>query len=315
MFAPHAFKTEVTGIPRVYISKKAYADMWFMVDQVDDEVGWLGTVRQDGFLNFYIEEVFLVEQEVTSTTTELDETGLAKLVEELLVRADGNQVIDTLRFWGHSHVRMEVNPSARDNDQMEPFKTNGCKYFIRGIFNKLGKAKFDVFFFDEGITFTDVPWALVEVADPSRQEFWKDQIKSKVKKHVYTTPTYGSHIPGSYGGSWQKDDYAADWRRRYPNANHGPYALDQPKGKPMPPIERVKEFDRLAREDAARELERYGIDVDDSIISDDPKIVNDALNKSEVITRGKTFKPPADHKPTGPTSEPMGVQLEQEWDD
>jgi hypothetical protein len=315
MFAPHAFKPEVTGIPRVYISKQAYADMWFMVDEVSDEVGWLGTVRQDGFLNFYIEEVFLVAQEVTATTTELDETGIAKLVEELLVRPDGNQLLDSLRFWGHSHVRMDVLPSGRDNDQMEPFKANGCDYFIRGIFNKLGKAKFDIFYFKEGITFTDVPWTLVEVDDPGRKKHWQEEIKSKVKKPVYAAPQ--PYIAGPYGGNWKDDEYAADWRRRYPNANNPPlYKGAPPPAKPLPSVECVKRFDEEARNEAKDECARYGVVVEDDVVSEDPKVVNDALKKSEVITRGKTYRPPVDHQPTQTQREPpMGVQLQAEWED
>ena len=131
-FNPHSFSTKVEfeKIPHIYLTNQAYNDMAILVDEVDKEVGWLGTASVIGG-GFLIDEIFLVKQEVASTTTELDEDGIAELGVELLgSREDGMDVVNSIRFWGHSHVNMQTGPSGQDDSQMDLFKQNNCDWFI-----------------------------------------------------------------------------------------------------------------------------------------------------------------------------------------
>lgn len=336
MFIPHEFKTTVQGVPKIYISDKAYHDMWFMVDEVSDEVGWLGTVKQDNFLTFCIEEVFLVEQEVTAAMTELDETGMAKLAEELMKRPN-DDAYNRLRFWGHSHVRMDVQPSGQDNKQMELFEKNGCEFFIRGIFNKLGKAKFDVYYFKHGMIFEDCTWEMVKMKDDPRRKHWQEQIKDKVKKYVAPpTVAYAGGLPpyGGYGyaGYVYGDSDSFERVSRYTS----PYSRRTESTRT--PLQLNKEFDKLARDEAKQNLEKMGVVViEDDIITEDPKVVNDLLNKARnpkspktggkseiIVPKGKSFYPPTTPPvvtpvvtPTSPTT-PSGTDtqpLYETWDD
>ncbi len=336
MFRPHDFKTTIIGVPTINISESAYRDMWHLVDEVSTEVGWLGVVRQDSLLSFFIEEIFLIEQDVSAATTELDETGLAKLYERLLAQGDkGLEKVNSLRFWGHSHVNMDTGPSGQDETQMGLFKKNECPWFIRGIFNKKGKASFDVFYFDLGLTYRDCEWKLVgdtKVTDP-RRLFWQGEIKEKVKLKTYATP------PGGYGG-WQGERY--DYTKGYtPGPYKGGYnphtdGVTYRAGKwykdgvevPCPtssrhpindtrmrsnrdPVQLDKELDHLTRTELAKEfgfrrqakdeLKGFGIEIDDGlgVVSDDPAVVQAALNKEAENPRmlkstdgGRTFMPP-----------------------
>lgn len=151
--------------PTVYLTPDAYKRMCLYVELAPKEVGWLGTIskREDG--NFLIEEVFLVEQEVTPVETELSVEGSEKLVLELLEAGDpGLDKANKLHFWGHSHVRMGTSPSGTDESTMMRFSREGHDYYVRGIFNKMGRGCFDVYYFKEGYRLLDVPWAVLDPA-------------------------------------------------------------------------------------------------------------------------------------------------------
>lgn len=165
-FRPHSFqiRPQLLRKPNAFIliTPEAFRKMLLYVEIAGKEVGWLGTVTKlenDGFL---ITDTFLLEQEVTAAETELSSEGQNKLVEELLELPDGFDKVNQLRFWGHSHVRMGTSPSSTDESTMLRFMDEGQEWYIRGIFNKLGRAEFTVYFYDRGLALCDVPWHVVD---------------------------------------------------------------------------------------------------------------------------------------------------------
>ncbi len=167
-FKPHYPHTRAELIfdppaPTVYMTPDAYKRMCLYVELAPKEVGWLGTVSKRPNGDFLIEEVFLVEQEVTPTETELSVQGTEKLILELLEAGDaGLDKSNKLHFWGHSHVRMGTSPSGTDESTMQRFAREGHEYYIRGIFNKLGRGCFDVYYFQLGYRLLDVPWGVMD---------------------------------------------------------------------------------------------------------------------------------------------------------
>lgn len=212
LFIPHSFANRVEFIdddpPMVYMTRDAFSRMWHFVDIADEEVGWLGTVRLTPYGNFLIEEVFLLEQEVSAAQTEISEDGIAKLVQELIeTRQDGVDVANAIRFWGHSHVRMGTSPSGQDEAQMRHFQQNDCPWFVRGILNKLGRMQFDIFLWDSGVKITDAPWAIYdEFVDQSRRVEIEADFKAKVTARSYDTYHYpdapGKHHPWAQGAPY-----------------------------------------------------------------------------------------------------------------
>lgn len=211
---PHAFKPVCYGVPTIHLSEQAAHDMWQIVDLSNKEVGWLGTVvrRDDG--DFLIEDIFLMKQEVASTTTELTPEGIADVVTRL-VQEDVEAGVETndpnfrsnkLLFWGHSHVHMDTGASGQDDNQMGHFRENGSEYFIRGILNKKGKAQFTIYFFEPNLVLHDVEWDIETHEDASRREFWKNQIQENVSdlKVRYTSKKShkNSTWSGYYGNNW-----------------------------------------------------------------------------------------------------------------
>lgn len=170
-FAPHSFHQTAVFVgkhpPRIYITPAAYCKMLLYVELAKLEVGWLGTASRLKGGDFLIEDTFLLQQQVSAAQTELSVEGQSKLAEELAGRGDeGLEIINSMRFWGHSHVRMGTSPSGTDDQTMLRFRDDGLEWYIRGIFNKLGRAEFTIYYFDLGFAVKDVPW---DVYDPESQ--------------------------------------------------------------------------------------------------------------------------------------------------
>ncbi len=188
MFRSHEFKTVIDGVPRVIVSQQAAADMWHLVDEVGTEVGWLGSAERLPSGDFRINHIYLIEQQVSGGTTEISPAGISALAMDLLEQPGGDQEIDRLRFWGHSHVRMGTSPSSQDDQQVQTFREGGCDWFIRGIFNKMRRAQFDIYLFSWGLTCLDVEWEVEAEENTDRRTHWKDEIAEKVSAITYSAP-------------------------------------------------------------------------------------------------------------------------------
>lgn len=146
-----------TALPTVVINPNAIAKMQVLVEECNEEVGWLGTAIFQNNV-YYIEDVMLFKQEVHATTTEISPEGLASFGEELLQHPNGVEIWNNIKVWGHSHVNMSISPSGQDDKQMLTFQEGGHDWFIRIIANKKGDLKVDVYNFAQGITYIDIPW-------------------------------------------------------------------------------------------------------------------------------------------------------------
>lgn len=197
-FMPHQFghRVELTaGLPRVLLTRDVYEDMFVLVDECQQEVGWLGVVERIG-RDFLIKEVFLFDQEVHGTTCEITPNGLADFATEILSnRPDGMEVVNSLRFWGHSHVNMGTSPSGQDESQLLELAEQGeADYFIRAILNKDGRIEFTILLKNIGVMIRDAVWELYEPADEQRRARWQSEIQTKVREKVYPTfpqPDFG----------------------------------------------------------------------------------------------------------------------------
>jgi hypothetical protein len=150
-------KVLLSAVPYIVISKKALIQMFIYVDKCSEEIGWMGTAYRDD-KQITIDDVYLFDQEVHSTTTEITPEGLSDFATELLNQENGMDIWNNLKMWGHSHVRMGVTPSAQDDKQMETFQDGGHDWFIRLIANKNGELKIDLYDYVNGIIYNDLPW-------------------------------------------------------------------------------------------------------------------------------------------------------------
>lgn len=194
----HAFEKKIellADMPRVYVSRAAYNRMRYIVELADKEIGWLGSCKRIGN-DFLLEEVFLFKQEVAATTCEITPEGLAEFATEILsLRKDGMEVVNSLQFWGHSHVNMGTSPSWQDESQMDVFRESGHPWFIRGILNKLGRMEFTIFLYESGVKIVDPEWSIWEPEEESLRTEIIAEIKAKVFEKTYQPVGYGKFYP------------------------------------------------------------------------------------------------------------------------
>lgn len=209
MLTPHNFsqKYSLLSVPEkpiIYIDKTTLEKMYHYINLCDKEIGWLGTVEQDED-DFVIHDVFLLKQDVSGTHTKFDPDVVAEFYQELLKQEGGAELANKILFWGHSHVNMDTNPSGQDDSQMDEFGQNGNDFFIRGIFNKKGKASFSVFYYKKNYAIHDVEWAILNEFDWNQESAIKEEIESKVSHQIgYHYNSHGSNSgePNYQNGDW-----------------------------------------------------------------------------------------------------------------
>lgn len=201
-FQPHKAENKLTvmyRIPKILILPLAFEKMSQIVKQSDEEVGWLGAVERDLNGDFYIEDVFLFEQEVNSATCEITPEGLAKVADELLGREDGMELVNSIRLWGHSHVNMGCFASAQDETQMHVFEEGKPEFFIRLIANKNGEMKFTLMDYERQLRVDDVSWEVYHTMPTGIDKSIEEELKTKVRKKSGVV-VYGGGASDSYKG-------------------------------------------------------------------------------------------------------------------
>lgn len=180
---------------RLYFLKQAFDKMRLYVDLCEDEIGWLGYVEKlKDEQGYVVTDVFLLDQEVHGTTTELSPDAIVKYYNEL---DDGGRenFLNKCKIWGHSHVNMSPSPSGQDDSQGLELSKDADDFYIRLITNK--KGEYNITFYDKTIK-AKVMTDEVILYNPEGIELRKqiqEEIKAKVKKKTYTsTPTtYSSY--------------------------------------------------------------------------------------------------------------------------
>lgn len=173
--------------PIIWISKKAMDKMRAYVDISDKEIGWLVLVDKISFCEYEIIDCILPHQEVNAVTCELSPGALQDISYELLSQGRDEDYMK-IKGWCHSHVNMGINPSYQDDKQMYDFE-EGNDWFIRGILNKKGEMKFDIFDFKHELIYEDVE-AKQTIEDNEYFNVQREiQEKITVKKEIVKAPT------------------------------------------------------------------------------------------------------------------------------
>lgn len=199
-FMPRKFDTELISMYdpasfELVISEKAYEKMWNYVDICPEEVGWFGTIEpikdKDGNIQpgkFFLKDVYMVGQEVSSVETDMSVDDLSEFMQNILDSypdEEAVEIVNSIRLWGHSHVKMGVSPSTTDNNTMSQFGQNIKDYMLRIIANKKGEFKVDLWYYEYYIIATDIPWRVATPANDALRKEIFEEMKTKVYKTRY----------------------------------------------------------------------------------------------------------------------------------
>ena len=173
--------------PTVFVTTNAYLKMITLINNSDKELAWYGTVSKV-LHNYLIEDIYVYPQTVTAATVDADEEKCAKWFMEL-----PDDVINRLRFQGHSHVNMSVTPSGRDTGNWQQFanllKPN--EFYILCIGNKRGEFYWNIYDRSINVYFEnkDISMCVIDDQGNSIKEWAQDSVKKYIEEHKPTTVT------------------------------------------------------------------------------------------------------------------------------
>jgi hypothetical protein len=186
--------------PTVFILSSAYNKMMALIKSSNKELAWYGVATRIKH-NYFIEDILVYPQTVTAATVDADEEKCAKWFMEL-----PDDIINNLKFQGHSHVGMTASPSGRDTNNWLQFANllKPDEFMLLCIGNNKGDfywniydKAINVFFENKDITMTIVDEkgnSIIDWAKESIEKYIEEQ-----KPTYTTTPTgfRGGKIPSS----------------------------------------------------------------------------------------------------------------------
>lgn len=143
--------------PTVFFAAAALAKVHHIVSTCTTEVAWFGLVDELDDGDFLITDIYIPEQEVSAAAADIDAAAIAQLVHRYNIDSY------KLRYHGHSHVNMSVEPSSTDQHHIEDYLEH-YDWFIRTISNKRGEMRVDLFDKRSGFTYQNIGYTIWEMA-------------------------------------------------------------------------------------------------------------------------------------------------------
>ena len=198
--------------PIIYFSMESWLKMIQLVKDCDKEIAWQATVEKRKFKNkedstdfyYYIKQVFVYPQKVTGTFVDTDEVKYAEWSLKL-----EDEVYNTLRFQGHSHVNMGVTPSATDLNTYQNFLDQLAKddFYIFMILNKRNEVNIMVYDYAQDMLFENKDCYIDVITSQGSLAKWSEENMALVEYKTVETPTI---MPTTkHGGSWNDEDWYA----------------------------------------------------------------------------------------------------------
>lgn len=197
-----------TPTPRVLYTPEVWGIIQLAIAHCEVEIGWLGLVRKHNETDYLIYDVFIPKQTVSHTETDIDESAMSALANEIFAAGEDPS---NLYYWGHSHVNMGVQPSGQDEEQVAIY-LDSLPVLIRGIYNKRGESNVCVFDTEQRVVFERVENGIHALSDEDASA-WIEHIDKNVKQRkVVLPPTTGfTPAPAAPVSPLDpNDDYAYD---------------------------------------------------------------------------------------------------------
>lgn len=178
--------------PTIFVLSDAYLKMKLLINASDKELAWYGVATRIKD-NYFIEDILVYPQTVTSATVDADEEKCAQWFMKL-----PDKVINNLKFQGHSHVKMSASPSGRDTANWLKFANllKDDEFYILCIGNKQDEFYWNIY--DKAINVhfenNDITMVIVDDKGRSISEWAKKSIDQYIKSEHFITPTVSSYL-------------------------------------------------------------------------------------------------------------------------
>ena len=172
----YKFPTQRHEKTKLLILPEAWTKMIALINECDKEIAWHGIVEKQRTA-YVIKDILVFPQTVTGCTVTSDETEYS-----LWLAAQPDQVFNSIRFHGHSHVNMGTSPSGTDTTYQEDILKNLKDFYIFAIFNKRGDHWCAIYDVEDNIAYDNTD---IELLTPNTGN--TEWAKEMIKQHVKTT--------------------------------------------------------------------------------------------------------------------------------
>ena len=181
--------------PDVYIDAEALAKIRAWTHHAEGEVSGLGLVDtniEDGRLvSVEVSEVFILKQQCSGSSTELDQQDIARLMCEL----EKDHKADQLKLWWHSHADLQTFWSTTDDNNIERLRTGD--FLLSIVVNKAWDicARLD-WFAPVEVTLDDLPVHILLPETDGLHEQCRDDVEKLVTEVQVIKPMNGKFWGG-----------------------------------------------------------------------------------------------------------------------
>lgn len=186
--------------PSIEFTPEAWERMWYLVDKVGGEVGWLGKVKRLNAYQFLIDEVLLPPQDANGTTTEMQAEDMPAWY-MALQDARYPEIINELTMHMHSHANMGLGRSGQDLTQWEKWRKDLAKRglpSIMGRANKKGEIECELYLPEFSLAIEGIVPTMQTV--PDVRQPWQDELDALIKENVRTKSYATTHNCSKGGG-------------------------------------------------------------------------------------------------------------------
>ena len=197
--------TKKQEMPMLMFSAEAYTKMRTLVEGINTEVAWHGTVFRDG-LHFMVTDIIVYPQLVTGTTVESDDAEYSKFLDTL-----PDETYNAIRLQGHSHVNMGVTPSSTDWSYYEELVAHVPDFYVTMITNKANAVWAEIYDITNNIVYETADIKLINAtADDPFLAQAKLMLKTQTPK-----PLNAKTPRATIGGTpFNMDEYDSLYGRR-----------------------------------------------------------------------------------------------------
>ena len=177
---------------RLVITQVAYEKMCALVNACDKEIAWHGTVtkkvqnkgKKNETATYTIHDVFMFPQKVTSTTVQGVEQDYALWTAGLT-----DDVLNSMRLHGHSHVNMGVTPSGVDTAYQDDMLETLEDFYVFMILNKRKEYWVRIVDIEDNITYDTADINML-TGSVNINEWAAEQIKTHLTQAPPPQTTY-----------------------------------------------------------------------------------------------------------------------------